>query len=201
MEFISSCAMTSGDTVRNYTYGIKAWHTIHGLPWTVDETCLAAALIAAECVAPETCKHPPRPLLVIASITSLWSYLNLELPLDAAVFACLTTTFWSCSWLGEFMVPSLKGFKPSIYVKPSNVSSGASDGSDLPLMSFHLPWTMVSKHQGESVHWAPQDGVCDPHAAFVNHLHVNAPPIAGHLFSYTHTDGKCWPLMHTNFLK
>ncbi|KAF8961375.1 hypothetical protein BDZ97DRAFT_1610807, partial [Flammula alnicola] len=101
LEFISSCATLSGDAVRNYVYGVKAWHTIHGLPWTVDDTRLSAALTAAERVEPE-------------------SSLNLALPLDAAVFACLTTTFWSCSCLGEFTVPSLKAFKPSIHVKPSN---------------------------------------------------------------------------------
>jgi hypothetical protein len=201
MEFISSCATTSGDTAKNYTYGVKAWHTIHGLPWTVDETRLSAALTAAERVAPGSCKRPARPPLVVSSIAAIHDHLNLELPLDAAVFACLTTTFWSCSRLGEFTVPSLKGFKSSVHVKPCNVVSGTSGASELPLTSFHLPWTKVSKHRGESVHWAPQDGVCDPHAAFVNHLHINAPPVDAHLFSYMHTDGKRRPLTRSNFLK
>ena len=42
--------------------------------------------------------------------------LNLEAPLDAAVFACLTTCFYASARLGEFMVRTLTGFNPNAHI-------------------------------------------------------------------------------------
>ncbi|KAF8953668.1 hypothetical protein BDZ97DRAFT_1767232 [Flammula alnicola] len=198
LEFMSCCAGTlRGTTLRNYTYGIKAWHTVHGLGWVLDDTRIKAALAAAERVAPVESKRPKRPPLLVATISAIRDNLDITQPLDAAVFACLTTTFWAAARLGEFTVPSLKGFDPTIHVKLSNVSVSTGE---LPVTTLHIPWTKVAKFEGEDVHWAPQ-GVCDPDAAFKNHLAVNAPAPDVHLFSYRHTDGRVRPMTRTNFLR
>jgi hypothetical protein len=198
LEFISWCAGTlRGNTLRNYTFGVKAWHTVHGLGWVLDDTRVAAALAAAERVAPVSSKKPKRPPLLVATITAIRDHLDVSRPLDAAVFACLTTTFWSAARLGEFTVPSLKGFDADVHVKLSNVTFSAGRS---PVTTFHIPWTKVGKFEGEDVHWAPQS-TCDPAEAFRNHLAVNAPADGAHLFSYRHTDGKVRPLTRTNFLR
>ncbi len=126
--------------------------------------------------------------------------LVLTQPLDAAVYACLTTTFWSAARLGEFTLPSLNTpFDPKLHVSLQNVSFRVSPGG-LPMAKIRLPWTKVAKERGEDVHWAPQVR-CDPDAAFKNHLAVNSPPPNGPLFSYVHTNGRRRPLTRHNFLK
>ncbi|KAF8965396.1 hypothetical protein BDZ97DRAFT_1658909 [Flammula alnicola] len=196
LEFIACCAGTQrGKTLSNYAYGVKAWHTVHGMGWVLDETRLKAALTAAERVAPPSSKRAKRPPLLLETLSEIHARLDLTLPLDAAVFACLTTTFWAAARLGEFTVPSLKAFDPTIHVKPSDVSVSTSGP---PVTTIHVPWTKVAKEAGEDVHWAPQD-VCDPDAALKNHLAVNAPAPGAHLFSYRHTDGRIRPMTRPNF--
>ncbi|KJA22278.1 hypothetical protein HYPSUDRAFT_93454, partial [Hypholoma sublateritium FD-334 SS-4] len=57
LEFIAWCAGSHrGRTLANYAYGVKAWHTVHGMGWVLDETRLKAALVAAERVAPAALK-------------------------------------------------------------------------------------------------------------------------------------------------
>lgn len=36
--FISQCAgFYSGSTLANYVFGVKAWHIVHGQPWSIDD--------------------------------------------------------------------------------------------------------------------------------------------------------------------
>ncbi len=201
LEFIAACAGSyRGQTLSNYAYGVKAWHTVHGLGWILDDTRLNAALVAAERVAPPSLKRPERPPLLLATMEEIGRRLDLSRPLDAAVYACLTTTFWSASRLGEFTLPSLSTkFDPKVHVSPADVSFRVSVGG-LPTTKIHLPSTKVAPEHGEDVHWAPQDR-CDPDAAFKNHLAVNSPPANGPLFAYIHTDGRRRSLTRFAFLK
>jgi hypothetical protein len=201
LDFISWCAGTlRGGTLKNYAYGVKAWHTVHGMGWILDDTRLNAALSAAIRVAPVESKRLQRKPLLVSAIVEIRTRLDISQPFDAAVYACLTTTFWTAARLGEFTVPGLKNFDAATHVKPSDVSLGAGGAA---VTTFHIPWTKVGKFDGEDVHWAPQPtaGTADPDAAFRNHLAVNAPLLGAHLFSYRHTDGKVRPLTRTNFLR
>ena len=103
-------------------------------------------------------------------------------PIDAAVFACLTTTFYTAARLGEFTIRRLGGFDPLTHVKPSDVSD-QQDAQGNQVKSFHLPHTKTSP-TGESVQWGKQNGPTDPDAAFANHLAINHPPPQGPLFAY-----------------
>ncbi len=49
---------------------------------------------------------------------------------------------------------------------------------------LHLPKTKVAGSEGEDVYWAAQEGATDPAAALQNHLQVNQPSKASHLFAY-----------------
>ncbi|KAF8955123.1 hypothetical protein BDZ97DRAFT_1675139 [Flammula alnicola] len=202
LEFIASCAGSfAGTALTNYAYGVKAWHTIHGMPWACEKMRFKAALDAAERLAPPASKRPPRPPLLLESMTRMRDHFDLNVPLDAAVFACLTTTFWASARLGEFTVPSLRGFKPGIHITPANVIFNVSGADNLPSASFHIPWTKIGKSAGEDAHWAPQLGVCDPAAALRNHFIVNKPSMDFHLFAYRHSDGSWRPLSRNIFIR
>ncbi|PPQ83804.1 hypothetical protein CVT24_006876 [Panaeolus cyanescens] len=55
LEFISRCASNySGSAVKNYVFGVRAWHTLHALPWEIPDDKLSAAPSGAEKLAPGT---------------------------------------------------------------------------------------------------------------------------------------------------
>jgi len=201
LNFLSSCASAySGTALKNYFYGVQAWHTLHGLPWNMDDTRMSAALTAVARLAPPTSKRAKRKPFTPAIISKIREHLDLSDPLDATVFACLTTTFWSGSRLGEFTVPSIRGFDPNRHVKRSNTSVVMESGElRLPVTTFRLPWTKCAPN-GEDVHWAPQSGNPDPAAALENHLSINNPGPDEALFAWRHPRG-LRPLSRSEFMK
>lgn len=199
LTFISSCAGSySGRTLANYFYAIRAWHTLHGAPWLMKTAEMKAALDGAAILAPPSSKRPKRSPMTVPIIVSLATKLDCSKPLDAAVFACLTTTFYSAARLGEFTLPSLKAFIPSQHVKPSDVHRD-QDRHGLPVTVFKLPHTK-SSIGGEDVFWAVQQGASDPQAALANHFTINSPPQDQPLFSWRHSSG-LRPLTRNVFLK
>lgn len=203
LEFISVCAGSySGSTLKNYYFGIKAWHTLHGLAWSADETRMSAALTAGARLAPPKSKKPKRAPYTPAIISTIRQHLNLSTSLDAAVFACLTTTFWSVARLGEFTVPSLTKWKQlgsARYVCRAAMSTDPASGRlGLPVTSFKLPWSKTCA-TGETVQWSPQEGDADPAWAMANHLSVNAPGPQHHLFSWVHPKKGFRPLSRKAF--
>ena len=199
LTFISSCAGSySGKTLANYFYAVHAWHTLHGAPWHMNAAEMKAALDRASILAPPASRKPKRSPMTVSIISSLATKFNLTKPLDAAVFTCLTTTFYSAAHLGEFTLPSLKSFIPEQHVKPSDVHHN-QDRHGLQVTVFRLPRTK-SSIAGEEVFWAVQPGVSDPQAAFSNHLAVNNPPPDLPLFFWRHPNGLC-ALTRNEFLK
>ena len=184
-SFISTLAgHYAPKTIANYLAGVRAWHTIHGLPWQPDKVETDALIKAAERLRPATSRQKPRRPFTIEYIIALRSQLDLMRPLDAAVFACLTTTFYSAARLGEFTVVNLKpgSFHSSTHVTPSHVNL-VHDRNGLQMLAFHIPRTKSSP-SGEEVSWARQHGLSDPEAALARHLQVNSPPAEGPLFAY-----------------
>jgi hypothetical protein len=202
LAFLSACAASySGSTLKNYFYGVRAWHTLHGLPWPLDDVRLSAALTAAERLAPPSSRRPKREPVTPAIIIAVRAHLDLSQPLDAAVFACLTTTFWSVARLGEFTVPSISSFDPARHVKRSDILIAESQGRlGLPVTTFNLPWTKCAP-LGEAVYWSRQDGPADPAAALNNHLSINNPQPNNALFSWRDPSGTLRPLSRPEFLK
>ncbi|KIK94001.1 hypothetical protein PAXRUDRAFT_785178, partial [Paxillus rubicundulus Ve08.2h10] len=186
--FISSLASQySGGTVANYLQGVRTWHIIHRLIWSHNNTEIEALLKAAVTLAPTSSKHKPCEPYTVNVLNLMRDNLNLTDPAKAAVFTCLTTTFWCTARVGEFTVPRLDTFNPLLHVKPSNVTH-QKDRQGLMVTNFHLPRTK-SALLGEDVSSAQQLGPSDPQAAFQNHIVVNSPPMDGHLFVYRHKGG------------
>ncbi|KIK72651.1 hypothetical protein PAXRUDRAFT_21746 [Paxillus rubicundulus Ve08.2h10] len=97
---------------------------------------------------------------------------DLSLPLHAAIFACLTTTFYT--------------------------TVVQHDWQGLEVYNFHLPCTK-SAPLGEDVSWAKQNGLSDPLSALENHFGVKDPPANGALFAYHHNNSHR-PLTKKKFL-
>ena len=175
LTFISSCAGSyAGKTLSNYFYGVHTWHVLHGAPWHMNATEMKAALDGAAILAPPSSKRPKRTPMTVPIIVSLASKFNFNKPLDAAVFTCLTTTFYSAARLGEFTIPSLKAFILQEHVKPSDIRLD-QDRHSLKVTVFMLPQTKTSI-TGEDVYWETQQNLSDPQAVLANHFTINNPP-------------------------
>jgi hypothetical protein len=158
---------------------------------------MKAALDGAAILAPPSSRMPKRAPVTLDIISALVTKFDLSKPLDAAVFACLTTTFFSAARLGEFTLTSLKAFDPRQHVKLADMHYN-QDRNGLRVTVFSLPRTKCAV-DGEDVYWASQQGTYDPQAALTNHFKVNNPPRYQALFSWRHPKG-VRPLTRTEFL-
>lgn len=202
LSFVASCAgFYSGSTVANYAAGLRAWHTLHGRPWLVDPTTLKRCLEGAVKLAPASSKRLQRAPITVEIIVQFRSCLRLDEPLDAAIFACLTTCFWCIARLGEFTVPAIKNFSPARHITRADVAT-VQDRHALTVLKFNIPFTKTSAStgKGESVQCAKQDGLADPISALENHFRVNPGRPSDHLFAWKHADGSLHPLSRRQFL-
>ncbi|KAK0216607.1 hypothetical protein EDD85DRAFT_782050 [Armillaria nabsnona] len=187
----------ASSTLSNYLHGLRAWHILHGLPWLVNEAETTNIIIAAVHLQPPRSRKKPRLLYTCDTLVALLHHLDLSLPLDAAVAACLTMTFYSAAHLGEFTLTTLGCFDPDVHCKRSNMRK-VRDRNNLEQTVFFIPKTKTSPH-GEDVFWATQEGLSDPQALLDNHFNVNNPPLSQPIFSYTR-NGKLRPLTKPAFL-
>ena len=177
----------SGKTISGYLSGVRAWHILHGLTWAFDKKVVDTMLRAAEKLTPSTSRRKKRSPYTPAFISAIRGQLDLDKPLDAAVFACLTTCFYASARLGEFTVRTLVSFSPATHVTTQHLSYD-QDRNGFKVTVLHLPRTKAAGNEGEDVYWAAQEGDTDPTAALVQHLRVNQPSVASHLFAYRATN-------------
>ena len=196
---VSLAGSYSGSTISNYIHGIRAWHVLHGLEWRLNALELDAALKGAERLAPPSSRRKKRQPYTPDFIAKLCDHLKLDDPLDAAVFACLTTCFYAAARLGEFLVPRLDAFSPSLHVTVANLRIDR-DTRGLEVTVLHLPHTKAAPLEGEDVFWSSHPGPTDPYEALKNHRQVNRPSERDHLFSYQHK-GQLRPLTKPAFIK
>ena len=76
----------------------------------MDMAELSTLLKAADKATPPSSRRSKRTPFTIDFILTIRNNLDLSTPLHAAVFACLTTIFYTASQVGEFTVPNLKAF-------------------------------------------------------------------------------------------
>jgi hypothetical protein len=184
ISFISAAAGSlAGSTINNYVCGIRTWHIIHHVKWDIDHLAVDTALRAATVSAPLKSSKPPRQPATVDYLCAVLSHLDKNNPVDAAIAACLTTTFWSVSRLGEFTVPTLRAFTGTLYTTMGDTDLD-QDRNEYQVRKFRLPYTKSSREQGESTSWARQTGPADPWQAFENHRRVNDPPPGAHVFAY-----------------
>ena len=198
LSFVSTLAAAySGSAISNYLYGVRAWHILHGVPWKIEQMEMDTMLKAAEKLTPPSSKRKKRRPYTVDFILAIRQHLDLQKPLDASVFACLSTCFFATGRVGEFTVPKLDGFNPEAHVSKAGVSYDQSrDGQQVTVL--RIPRTKVAP-QGEDVCWAKQDGLVDPDAALAHHLEVNTPPDHAHLFAYRYKTGHR-PLTKSKFI-
>jgi hypothetical protein len=88
----------SGKTVSNYMHGVRAWHILHGVQWSLGGDIEIDTLFkVAISMTPTSSKKTKCDPYTISLIIAIHENLNLSSPLNAAVFACLTTTFFTCT--------------------------------------------------------------------------------------------------------
>ena len=177
-----------GSTIKNFVYGICAWHIIHRVHWRTEDNELQTLLTAGKRLAPNTSNKKEKEPWTMDYLTKICEGLNLEDPRDAATLACLTTAFWGTARLGEVTVPNLWSFDPCRHPKISNIEHDIPDPNGFMETVIRLPWTKSAWEKGEKIFWAQQDGVTDPKAALANHLKVNNPPDTHDLFSFKQDD-------------
>ncbi|KAG2055397.1 hypothetical protein BDR06DRAFT_981974 [Suillus hirtellus] len=202
LNFISGCAGSySRKTIANYVYAVHTWHMLHGQQWQVQPDQLKGALDSTINFALPTSKklkHEPFTMKLILEIHTL---LRLSSPLDAAMFACLTCTFYSLCRIGELTVTAMNTFQTMIHVTCLNVQMDAEDCNGLRITKIHLPCTKTAPITGEDVYWAQQDNQTDPKAALLNHFTVNNPSSTDHLFAWVHSRYSLRLLSRMVFLK
>jgi hypothetical protein len=139
---------------------------------------------------PEALKLPKRQPLLVEDMLAVRDQLDLSIPLDAAFFACLTTTFFTAARLGEFTIKNLSSFDARVHIKTTDVQRGVLDRNGNEVTTFRIPQTKTVPREkgGETVFWARQEGRADPDLALTNHIEVNQPPPTAHLFAYRHAN-------------
>ena len=176
-------AAYSGKMISGYVNGVRAWHILHGLHWGVEEKEMEAMLRAADKITPSSSRRKKRRPYTLEFISAVRAQLDLDKPIDAAVYACLTTCFYASAQLGEFTTRTLGCFDPNMHVTTQHLSYD-QDRNGLRVTVLHLPRTKAAGSEGEDVYWATQEGDTDPTAALAQHLRVNQPSISSHLFAY-----------------
>jgi len=182
---IQLCWAYSGSALSNYAAGIKAWHLLHDRMWLISINKLKAILDRAKACAPESSKQPKHLLFIPNILASIHEHLNLNKPLDAAVYACLTTMFYCIVRLDKFTVTAVQSFNPNKHILRRGVSE-VTDCHGHPIMKFHIPSTKTAPIASEDTLGAEQDGPTDPKAVLLNHFWVNSVSDNSHLFSWEH---------------
>ena len=181
--FIASLAgVYSISTIRNYVYGVRAWHLVHGAAWKRNQDELDTILRGALQMAPKLSTRAKRQPYTLTYLRALRDHLHLADPLDAAMWAVLTVAFFSLARLGELLLNRLDGFQPGNHVTPQNLTRD-SDRDGRPVWVLRIPRTKTAP-AGEDLCFAPQEEPLDPVAALRNHLAVNNPHESGPLFTY-----------------
>lgn len=184
LAFLSSCAGSySGASLSNYVAGLKAWHLLHSHQWDINPAELKTVLEGAGRLTPPSSKRAAREPFTPDTLMLLKTSLNLEEPLHAAVFACVTMCFWSVARLGELTVPNIQSFDAQKHITRANVSQ-VTDRDGKQVTKFFIPFTKTAGANGESIQCARQDSPVDPITALENHLHINKVDPSDHLFAW-----------------
>lgn len=196
--FISSLAgLYSASSITNYLAGLRAWHTINRLAWNADPREVELMIRGATTAAPE--RPAQRPPFTVELLHTVLGQLDVNIPLDVACYAALTSCFWGTARVGEIVVPNRKSFSPAVHLTPVNVSE-STDRDNNSVIVLHVPRTKCSQVHGEDIYFATQPGLADPRRALERQLEVNMPTATSHLFAYKGSKGKLLPLTRDKFL-
>ncbi|OJT05120.1 hypothetical protein TRAPUB_4081 [Trametes pubescens] len=202
LAFVASIAGAySSSAILNYVNGVRAWHIIHGLEWTVDKDRLKAAINGASKLVPAALKKKKREPVTVALLHSLATQFDLTVPFDAAVWACMLVSFFSLARLGELTVKNQGAFKHALHPSRSSLRFEQHRGGS-EVRCIFLPCTKAAP-QGEDISFARQSSPIDPWSALDNHLQLNNLAEDPHIFAYKRhpTDAVGVPLTKPAFNK
>ncbi|KAG2048702.1 hypothetical protein BDR06DRAFT_895000, partial [Suillus hirtellus] len=200
LTFLSSCAGSYLDlALANYVAGLRAWHLLHSRPWLVSPNELKAMLEGVKAITPTSSKQLKCLSFMPHALSSIHDHLDLKQLLDAAVYACLTTTFYCIARLGKFTVKTVKSYNPTKYIARRGVSETTDRHGHL-VMKFKIPSMKSAPLTGEDMLWAEKEGLFDPKEALLNHFHINPTNDNTHLFVWKHPKG-LRPLLKKEVLK
>ena len=200
-SFVATLAgIYSAAAISNYTAAVRAWHFVHGIEWNIGDPEMDAIIKGAKQMAPQKSTRKKREPITTEIIEKIRPHFSDNTPLDVAVFACLTSAFWSTARLGELTVPNLLAFAPESHVKRSDLGE-STDRNGLRTTTIRIPKTKANPNEGEVLYWAKQNGDSDPEGAMKRHLKLNDLEKGAHLFGYRNKEGKGVPMTKTTFMK
>jgi hypothetical protein len=167
------------------------------MAWQLNEPEMKALLTAASKLTTSSSKQKKHHLYTLKYMTKLKGQLNLQDLLDAMVFACLTTCFYTAGCVGEFTVKQLDHFDHTKHATLANLRQEKGHNR-LQVIAHHLPITKAAS-EGENISWAQQNGPTDSCESLENHMQVNKPPSNSYLFAYKWKSGHC-PLTKKTFI-
>ncbi|KAF7324545.1 hypothetical protein MKEN_00495700 [Mycena kentingensis (nom. inval.)] len=191
----------SGEAVRNWLSGLKAWHDTSGAEWHGGERWVQLARRTANKMG-SGFKREQRGPVTLEHLQALRAALDLDKPFDASVWAAATTAFWGCRRLGEVVVQSADKFDPKFNATRGTQVRRVNLDSDAPGTSIHIPWTKSTRERGGTIILSDRpDDLC-PHKAYENHKRVNANvPDEAPLFAYESGRRKWSALTKDAFLR
>ncbi|KIJ20697.1 hypothetical protein PAXINDRAFT_66021 [Paxillus involutus ATCC 200175] len=178
--FLSCCAGSySGSAISNYAAGIRAWHLLHGHPWSINTEELKALIEGASRLALKSSKKPKREPFCTETLDLFLLHMHLQDPRDAAIVA--------------------SKFDPVKHITHAQVMH-AQDQNNLPVTVFHLPSTKCAPN-GEDTQCTPLSIPSDAIKALLNHFKVNDPSPGDHLFAWKHPISGLRPLSKSEVTK
>lgn len=198
-EFVGSIiGFYAQSTIKNYYYAILAWHRIHLLPISTKDDEIELLFKTAAKVSPPQSKRTKREPLRTETIQKIHAVIDPTIPIDVAVYACLTTSFYAIARLGEFTTKRMDDkFDPAKHISLNGLAL-ESDNSNNQVHTLHIPSTKASPTTGEKVQWAKQNDTTDPVSALEKHIALNKPGPNEHLFAFT-ANGLRHPLSKRKF--
>ncbi|KAK0429693.1 hypothetical protein EV421DRAFT_1914203 [Armillaria borealis] len=147
-------------TVDSWLSGLALWHDVQGAYW-YGGRILSRTKQGAAAMAPPSTK-PPRLPVTEKHIASLRSHLDLNNPLDAAVWAVATIAWHGCTHLGELLPSRSKPFNTSrnVYRSCPHKSGIASNGHEW--INLFIPYTKTRKFRGDWISLTSTNDDSDP---------------------------------------
>ncbi|KAF5335578.1 hypothetical protein D9758_017968 [Tetrapyrgos nigripes] len=192
----------SGSSLNNWLSGLKMWHDMKGAPWCGGERWVQMACRAGNREGAHL-KRPLRSPVTYHHLQILRKYLYFSKPFHRAVWAVAVVCFLACRRLGELTIPSKSKFNSRFHASHATTFKQWLE-SDVPCLSFHLPWTKSTRELGAEViltaRLADPHGICGVQAIGLHYQLNGNIPDEYSMFGYFNDQGLPQHMVKTDFL-
>ncbi|KAL8290593.1 hypothetical protein RQP46_002851 [Phenoliferia psychrophenolica] len=131
------------NSASSYLASIETWHAAHSLPPPLSQAekeHIQFSLRGLRRLEAERGRRTKekRPGVVLEQVRVLGTWLNLDDPFDAAVWAAILTAFFGVARVGEVTVRSREAFNPNLHSSGADIQFG-NDRKGSPYASIRLP--------------------------------------------------------------